>query len=252
MSSPSKAMRWATALAVPLVLAAGTAPAFATGDTYTVNLHQKLPLTATSDGVERGECPNTIPADKDGWHFVLPTNGTDFVKLTVTFQPGGPQVITTFGPPSDKHAYVASPAGATLTSAVAQVKGGEVKWFNLSHACPAKPPTTPPTTKPPTTSPPTTAPPTSAVPSTSKPPVDGTKTPAPVTSSAGTGSPSSSASPTASDSVAPTTSKPATTGGGGKSLAQTGTVAVGGLLVTAAILVGGGILLRRRRGNHAA
>ncbi|MFF7244467.1 LPXTG cell wall anchor domain-containing protein [Embleya sp. NPDC008237] len=252
MSSPSKAVRWATAFAVPLVLAAGAAPAFATGDTYTVNVHQKLPLTATGNGVERGECP-TIPTDKDGWHFVLPTNGTVFVKLTVTFEPGGLQVITNFGPPTGKHAYVASPAGATLTSAVAEVKGGKVDWFNLSHACPAKPPTTqPPTTQPPTTKPPTTtAPPTTAAPSTSKPPTDGTKTPAPVTSSAGTGTPSSSASPSASDTVVPTPSKPASTGGG-KSLAQTGSVAVGGLLAVAAVLVGGGILLRRRRGNHAA
>lgn len=159
MTSRSTAARWAAVLAVPsLVLSAGMAPAFAAADTYSIGLHQKLPLTATDPGVERGDCPDTIPADKDGWHFVLPTNDAVFVKLTVTFAPGGQQVVTVFGPPTGKHAYVASAAGAKLTSAVAEVKGGRVAWFNLSHACPATPPTsTPPTTKPPTSTPTTTA-----------------------------------------------------------------------------------------------
>ncbi|MFE2953695.1 LPXTG cell wall anchor domain-containing protein, partial [Embleya sp. NPDC059267] len=147
MSSSSTLARWAAVFAIPsLVVAAGAAPVFAAGGTYTVNMHQSLPQTANGNGVSHGSCPETIPTDQDGWHFVLPANQTVFVKLTVTFQPGGQQVITDFGPPTGKHAYVASPAGAKLTSAVAEVKGGSVDWFNLSHTCPAKTkPTTPPT-----------------------------------------------------------------------------------------------------------
>lgn len=241
MSFRSTAARWTAVLAVPAVALATATPAFAADDTYTVPLHQPLPIKATDDGVEPGECPDTIPADKDGWHFVLPTNDTVFVKLTVTFQPGGQQVITSFKAPTDKHAYVASPVGATLTSAVAEVKGGEVKWFNLSHTCPGTPPTSaPPTSKPPTTTP-----------ATSKPPTDGTKTPPPATSSTPPGTTSSA--PASTDSAAPTPSTPANTDGDGGSLAQTGAIAVGGILAAAAALIGGGYLLRRRLGgNHAA
>ncbi|WP_439679438.1 LPXTG cell wall anchor domain-containing protein [Embleya sp. MST-111070] len=239
MSSSSTLARWAAVLAIPsLAVAVGAAPALASGNTYTVDLHQTTPVSATDPGVSHeGGCP--APADQDGWHFVLPTNEAAFVKLTVTFQPGGRQVVTTFGPPTDKHAYVASPAGAKLTSAVAQVKGGSVKFFNLSHTCPAKStPTTPPTTKPPTTAPPTTAPPTSGTPTTAPP----------------TGTPSTSASSSPSTSATATATQPATTGGsgGGGSLASTGGVAVGGLLATAAALVGGGMILRKRRGNRAS
>lgn len=135
--------RWASAAlsATSLLLIAGAAPAFASDDTYMVQLRQDLPRTATTnDGgaPQQGanQCPGT-PAGQDGWHFVLPGNSTDFVKLTVTFEPGGQQVVTDFGPPSDKHAYVASAPGAQLTSAVAEVEGGDLELFNLSHTCPA-------------------------------------------------------------------------------------------------------------------
>ncbi|MFF9502530.1 LPXTG cell wall anchor domain-containing protein [Streptomyces sp. NPDC014656] len=110
--------------------------AFATGGEYELKLHQETPIKAA--GFEQGECPDTIPADKDGWHFVIPGGGTDFVKLTVTFDNGAPIEITSFGPPKDDHAYVASEAGAELTSAVATVKGEPVKFFNLSHTCAAE------------------------------------------------------------------------------------------------------------------
>ncbi len=58
------------------------------------------------------------------------------------FKEGGEQVVETFGPPSDKHAYAASAAGDTLLSATAEVKGLDKKGrkaakFNLSHVCPA-------------------------------------------------------------------------------------------------------------------
>ncbi|GHJ92783.1 hypothetical protein SNE510_23020 [Streptomyces sp. NE5-10] len=112
-------------------------PASATGGkTYELPLHQDTPIAAAD--FQQGECPDTIPADKDGWHFVIPGGGVDFVKLTVTFDGGAPVEITSFGPPKDDHAYVASEAGAKLTSAVAIVDG-EVKqgFFNLSHTCAA-------------------------------------------------------------------------------------------------------------------
>ncbi|MFF7850834.1 LPXTG cell wall anchor domain-containing protein, partial [Streptomyces sp. NPDC007910] len=106
-------------------------------------LHQvkDLPLTASEFGTQEKVCGN-VPTGQDGWHFVLPGSGKDgsavFTELTVTFEPGGTQTVTVFGPPSDKHAYVASQPGAKLVSATAEtsapVKQG---WFNLSHTCPA-------------------------------------------------------------------------------------------------------------------
>ncbi|MFF7441004.1 LPXTG cell wall anchor domain-containing protein [Streptomyces sp. NPDC008122] len=108
--------------------------AFASDGSHHYALHQPTPILA-SEASHDGDCP-TIPADKDGWHFVIPTNGVNFVKLTVTFEPGGEQVITSFGPPSDKHAYVASAPGAKLVSAEADVDGViKQGWFNLSHTC---------------------------------------------------------------------------------------------------------------------
>ncbi|MEV4426516.1 LPXTG cell wall anchor domain-containing protein [Streptomyces sp. R-07] len=108
--------------------------AFASDGSHTYKLHQETPILA-SEAPHDGDCP-TIPADKDGWHFVIPGNTADFTKLTVTFEPGGEQVITTFGPPSDKHAYVASEPGAKLVSAEAEVDGViKQGWFNLSHTC---------------------------------------------------------------------------------------------------------------------
>ncbi|MFF1509178.1 LPXTG cell wall anchor domain-containing protein [Streptomyces sp. NPDC058326] len=104
--------------------------------TYELPLHQPTPITAAK--FQQGECPDTIPAGKDGWHFILPGGGVNFVELTVTFDNGAPITIKEFGPPKDDHAYVASEAGAELTSAVALVDG-EVKqgFFNLSHTCAA-------------------------------------------------------------------------------------------------------------------
>ncbi|PJE97077.1 LPXTG cell wall anchor domain-containing protein [Streptomyces carminius] len=130
--------RTAAVSAAAALLLAPAAPAFAT-DTYSPELRQPLPRTATEDdgaAPQEDDCP-TVPDDKDGWHFVLPGNKATFVELTVTFEPGGTQTITDFGPPSDKHAYVASEPGAKLTAIEAEVKGGNLKKFNLSHTCPA-------------------------------------------------------------------------------------------------------------------
>lgn len=135
MRIPTSTRAAAVAAAACMALAPA-APAFATGSS-SPELRQPLPITAAE--FERGECP-TVPEDKDGWHFVLPAGGKEkpeFVKLTVTFEPGGTQTITEFGPPSDKHAYVASEPGAKLVAAEAEIKGGDLDKFNLSHTCPA-------------------------------------------------------------------------------------------------------------------
>ena len=221
----------AVAAAASLLLAPAAAPAFAAdGDTYTVPIHQTLPLTATSEGVENEATCSTVPDDQDGWHFVLPGNSTDFVKLTVTFKPGGEQVVTSFGPPSDKHAYVASEPGAELVSAVAEVKGGEVDWFNLSHTGPAGSGTSE-----------------SASPSPSASVSASTSAPA---SESASGSASPSVSASASDSASASSSASATaTASTGSDLASTG-ANVGGIAIAAVLLLAAGgalVVLRRRK-----
>ncbi|MFD7639382.1 hypothetical protein ACFV4P_01890 [Kitasatospora sp. NPDC059795] len=175
----------------------------ANGTTYTVNLHQAkdLPITAAAFG-GHGACA-TVPKNQDGWHFVLSGNSTDFVKLTVTFEPGGQKVVTDFGPPSSKHAYVGSAKGAKLTSAVAEVRGDDVNKlnFNLGGTCPATG-TTPSPSPTPSSSPspsPSPSPSTSASPSPSP-------SPSPSASESPSESPSPSGSPTESPSESPSPS----------------------------------------------
>ncbi|MEV1078464.1 LPXTG cell wall anchor domain-containing protein [Streptomyces sp. NPDC050211] len=216
------------------VVAAATAslllaPSAQATDTYTVELRQQLPRTATTqDGGAPQEdgCPG-IPETMDGWHFVLPGNSSTFVKLTVTFQPGGEQVVTSFGPPSDKHAYVASKPGALLTSAVAEVEGGSLELFNLSHTCPADTAPDEPGDDKPTDEP-------SATPSASATPT--------------TEEPAASSSPTET-AAAPSSSPSAQGGSGAGDLAETGSGAPVGLLsgAAAALLAAGGYLVFRRR-----
>lgn len=238
MPSPSmKTRRRAAALpfAASLLLFSAAAPAFADQGAYSVELRQELPRTATSDmgGVPqegREGCPG-IPDGMDGWHFVLPGNSTDFVSLTVTFEPGGQQVLTEFGPPSGKHAYVASESGAELVAVEAEVEGGSLELFNLSHTCPAgSTPTTP----------------------AEEPAEEPTEEPAPDESAPSESEgPASSPEPT----VAPSDSSPAAPSDGGAEgaengdLAETGSGApVGALAAGAAALVGaGGYLVMRRR-----
>ncbi|WP_254388832.1 LPXTG cell wall anchor domain-containing protein [Streptomyces sp. AC550_RSS872] len=204
------------------------------GDTYTVQLRQELPRTSTTDDggapqQGRGECPG-VPEGQDGWHFVLPGNSTDFVKLTVSFEPGGQQVVTDFGPPSDKHAYVASQPGAELTSAVAEVRGGELELFNLSHTCPATDGGTP-----------------SATPGTPDPTNGGEETGPAEEPTQGE---SAEASETSEEAAPAVSSSPSTQGGGSEGdLAETGNGAPVGLLsaAAAALLAAGGYLAFRRR-----
>jgi hypothetical protein len=139
------------------VAALGEATAF--GPDYQVPLHQPTPITAAGFGTHSEQC-GSIPDTEDGWHFVLPGDFTVFVSLTVTFSPGGTQTITSFGPPTDKHAFAASAPGAVLESASAIVKTEtgkkQVLWFNLSHTCPATATPTPTPSGTPTTTPTTT------------------------------------------------------------------------------------------------
>ncbi|MGP3969518.1 LPXTG cell wall anchor domain-containing protein [Streptomyces sp. 6N223] len=130
------------AAASTTVLLATAVPASATDGEQEVGLHQSTPITADDPEFAIGEECTGIPEGSDGWHFVLPGNTTTFVELRVTFEPGGELVVTTFGPPSDKHAYVASEAGATLVEASATVEGEPVN-FRLSHTCPASDEETP-------------------------------------------------------------------------------------------------------------
>lgn len=123
-----------------LLLTAGAGPALATyGSEHEVALHQEgaLPISADDPefALEGEECPEVAPGF-DGWHFVLPGSTTAFVELRVTFETGGEQVVTDFGPPTDKHAYVSSVAGDALVAASATVNG-ELVDFRLSHTCPA-------------------------------------------------------------------------------------------------------------------
>ncbi|MDX2563806.1 LPXTG cell wall anchor domain-containing protein [Streptomyces sp. TX20-6-3] len=230
------------AMAGSLVLA----PVASASESPTLPLHQKTPVTAAEFG-EPGEC-KTIPADQDGWHFVIPGNGAVFTKLTVTFDNGDPIVITKFGPPKDDHAYVASAPGAELTSAVAEVSG-EVSqgFFNLSHTCPATvkptPTGTPSTSAPTPTDTPTTETPGTETPGTETP---GTETPAP--------SETPGASETPGGTESPSASAPAgETGTGGTDskdgdLAETGSSAPVGVLAAVAVaLAGAGAFLVTRR-----
>ena len=135
----------ATMVRIAGVIVAGGALAIAVAGigsaaTQHVPLHQATPITAAGFSARGDRCAN-IPSTEDGWAFVLPGSSTVFVSLTVRFNPGGTQRITTFGPPTDKHAYVGSAPGAVLESASATVQtqdgARQVAAFNLSHTCPA-------------------------------------------------------------------------------------------------------------------
>lgn len=238
--------------AAALLVSPAAAHATDTGDdTYSVQLRQQLPRTATADDdgapqQSRKQCPG-VPDGQDGWHFVLPGNSSDFVKLTVTFEPGGQQVVTDFGPPSDKHAYVWSLPGAELTSAVAEVRGGGLELFNLSHTCPVTEGTTPGGSDDDTGD--------DTGEGGSGEETDGT-TPSAAASETVEGTEAPAASPSVSEEgAAPAaSSSPSAQGGSGEGdLAETGNGAPVGLLAgaAAALLAAGGYLVFRRRKSGA-
>ncbi|MFJ5832249.1 LPXTG cell wall anchor domain-containing protein [Streptomyces sp. NPDC093089] len=227
-----------------------------------IPLHQveDLPITAEEFG-EKGECP-TVPDGKDGWHFVLPGSGKDgnavFTKLTVEFEPGGVQTITTFGPPSDKHAYASSEPGAKLVAASAEVVGTLKKeWFNLSHTCPATPvtETTTPGTETTTPGTETTTPGTETTTPGTETTTPGTETTTPgtETTTPGTESPTpGETTPGGSESPSASASAGGTGGSDTKGegdLAETGSSAPVGMLAAAALALAaaGAVLVTRRR-----
>ncbi|MFD6111847.1 LPXTG cell wall anchor domain-containing protein [Streptomyces yangpuensis] len=248
--------RWA-AVATALLLSASAGPAFA-ADSYEVPLHQAkdLPIYAAQYKGKPGETCASIPATKDGWHFIAPgsPNELSFVKLTVKFEPGGEQVITVFGPPNENHAYAASEPGAKLVSAVAEVEGTtgggkKLEWFNLSHTCPSTATTEPTPSQSSTTPAPSTSTSASTSPSSST-------SASPSTSVSTSTSPSSSTSTSPSSSAsspAPSASASASGGTTGGDLAKTGSDAPIGLLaaMAAALIAAGAFLLVRRRRSGA-
>jgi LPXTG-motif cell wall-anchored protein len=127
------------ASAAALMIGASAAPALADDHSYDAIFHHEkdLPILAAEFGSQEKICAN-VPVNQDGWHFVTRGRDAKFAELTVTFEPGGTQVITDFGPPSDKHAYAASAAGAELVAVNGKLVGGDAATpFNLSHTCPA-------------------------------------------------------------------------------------------------------------------
>ncbi|NUS72264.1 MAG: LPXTG cell wall anchor domain-containing protein [Corynebacteriales bacterium] len=126
-----------------------TAQAQAT-DSVTVPLHAPH-VGSTAAGFGQKDCSDFAPAPtngQDGWHFVLPGKDGTFTQLQLTFtlSGGGQLVVTLPGAngyikeSNPKHAYVYTPAGATLAAGTAQATGdGKLDKFVLSHTCPTKP-----------------------------------------------------------------------------------------------------------------
>lgn len=169
------------AIAAGGVLAlAAVAPASAADDpTGEIDLSSDH-VDKTAGGAEQ-EC--TGPLDDlgqglDGWHFVLPASSGDaFVKLNLTFAMSGGGTVpveitsTDSGSPStgsewsgwidnagssevDKHAYLTTSSGWTLTAGTAEVTNpAEDGRFNLSHACAPSPTPSPSSSETPTSSP---------------------------------------------------------------------------------------------------
>jgi hypothetical protein len=130
-------------------------------------------VPTTAAGFETQSCENLPDTgdDEDGWVFVLPASAGaegNFISLTATFEDseGGVHNLdaTNVSGSGDNKAFIVTPAGWTLTGAVATVEDpGEGAFFNLTHACagvPEEPTTEEPTTEEPTTEEPTTEEPT--------------------------------------------------------------------------------------------
>jgi hypothetical protein len=180
---------------------------------------------------------NPLPAGYDGWHFVLPAaSGTSFLSATLTFS--SPSGTVTVGPitstsadsptkaadnswygyfdnagAAEKHLYVFTLAGWTLTGGTAQVSDAtKDATFNLSHTCKG---------------------------------TSSSSSPSPSTSSSPSGTPSPGVSE--SESVPGTSVSPSPSSSGG--LPVTG-VAWGAMVITAVGLIAAGVALlavRRRR-----
>ena len=105
-----------------------------------------------------GRADVPLPPTGVVWHFILPQNDRSlyapnpdniFVSLTVRFAAAGEVTLTTFGPPSGAHGWIATPTDDVLLDGFADGAerngDGFPPLFNLSHTC-AAPGVVPPTT----------------------------------------------------------------------------------------------------------
>jgi hypothetical protein len=133
-------------------LGGGPAAAVTPQDADIFVKQEQVPVTAAQFGNKATDCPGFAASEPfDYFHFVLDGAGYAFVELTAEFSTGD-VTITSFGPPSAKHAYVKAPAGSTLENAYADITPDDAEQptdFQLSHVCvgtPAPPPSSPPVT----------------------------------------------------------------------------------------------------------
>ena len=129
--------RLAAALAASALMLMLAGPAFA------VDIHQTLPISSASFGVNTdGNCHGTPTQDQLDWHFVLNQSDTDDQLLTVTFQNAGTftvgpnQVVDTFV----LHYDVYTTGADTLLSASTD---GDTGMLLLSDICGNPPPVVP-------------------------------------------------------------------------------------------------------------
>jgi LPXTG-motif cell wall-anchored protein len=239
------------AVAAGAAVAAGLAaasPAWA-DSTVTVN-PGNVPATASGYGTH--DCDENFGGgphpDSDVWVFVLPGNQQktgDFVSVTAQFGAHGSLTIPADGGAvvTDKgasKAWIATPAGWTLTGASAVITGTADK-FNLTHTCPAAGGGG-------QTSAPTPAPSQSSTPA----PSQSSASPAPTGGTSGGETGGGSGDSTGGESGGGSGGQSGgDSGGDSGALPVTGT-AVTGIAATGAALVAGGIVLlvaRRRRND---
>lgn len=147
-----------TALAALAALAVAS-PAAADNAALPINPDHVPKKAANFQGGDQCTAPfDNLDENVDGWHFVLPSQGS-FLSLTLTFGtpdgdvtavvddmkdnpssgPGWSGYLDNAGL-TDKHAYVFTDAGWELTAATASVTGeGGQNFFNLSHTCAGTP-----------------------------------------------------------------------------------------------------------------
>jgi LPXTG-motif cell wall-anchored protein len=243
-------MRLASAVAVALLWALHPSPVAAQDGYLPVPGSPDVLLNPAHEGAVGSEftqqctgLPRPPGPGEVAWHFILPqsvleldpvgspTPGNIFDNLTVTFDSLGPVTLTTFGPPSDAHAYVYTPTDDTLETGAADIlrevnllRGNEPS-FNLSHTCAGPPATTTTTTAPPTTEDETT-----------------TTVGGDTTTTAEIGPATSGADTTDPADASPTSVQSGTTAADPSGLPSTGS-ATGGVLLAGVALIGAGVLL---------
>jgi LPXTG-motif cell wall-anchored protein len=151
-------------ITVALVVNPGVAGAATTGVIPLKEAHEGS--TAKTFGTKDCTAPfNNLPANKDGWHFILDGNDS-FTEVRLVFNPGAVAVTINktlaqggnSGPGwsgylaeaggAMKHVYLITDAGWTLVSGEATISytGMKPADFQLSHTCAGTPTTTTATT----------------------------------------------------------------------------------------------------------